>query len=160
MNPETVFGCHSRLDLVRFLRQLHHNTGASKYQMPVCQLRMQSLFLCWDLLMHDVQLVDTTCTDQDEDEERDVVTHELRQPQSDASWTSEDETRNVRSVVLARCQVYPGVSAFHPSAKRISLSSCPSCLCHETLQAFDQWMAEPSRQKHQCQQQENSLWHS
>ena len=34
--------------------------------------------------MHDVQLVDTTCTDQDEDEQRDVVHHELRQPQSDA----------------------------------------------------------------------------
>ena len=34
------------------------------------------------------------------------------------------------------------------------------CLCHETLQACDQWMAEPSRQKHLCQQHESSLWHS
>ena len=35
--------------------------------------------------MHDVQLVDTTCTDQGEDEERDMVHQELRQPQSDTS---------------------------------------------------------------------------
>ena len=81
--------------------------------MPVCQLTMQSLLLCWDILMHDVQLVDTTGTDQDEDEERDVVRPELLQPQSDACWTPEDETRNVRSVVLARCQVYQG-STFLP----------------------------------------------
>ena len=74
--------------------------------------------------MHDVQLADTTCTDQHEDEERDVVHHELRQPQSDASWTSKDETRNV------------------------------------ILQACDQWMAEPCRQKNHCQQQESSFWHS
>ena len=33
---------------------------------------MQSLFLCWDILLHDVRLGDTTCTDQDEDEERDA----------------------------------------------------------------------------------------
>ena len=63
--------------------------------------------------MHDVPLVDTTCTDQDGDEERDVVHHELRQPQSDASWTSEDETRPVSFVTLAECQVYPDLSVFH-----------------------------------------------
>ena len=120
----------------------------------------QSFFLCWDNLKHDVPLVDATCTDQDEDEERDVVHHELHQLQSDAFRTSEDETQNVRTVVLAKCQVYPCLETFHHSEKRIFFSSHPSCLCHETLQAFDQWMAEPSRQTHQCQQQESNLWHT
>ena len=69
-------------------------------------MKRQSLSLCWDIQKHDVPLVDTTCTDQDEDEERDVVHHELHQPLSDASWTSEDETRHVSSVFLAECQVY------------------------------------------------------
>ena len=115
--------------------------------MHVFQVRKQSVSLCWDIRRHDVPLVDTTCTDQDGDEERDVVHHELHQPQSDASWTSEDETQNVRSVVLAKCQVYPSLSVFHLSEKRICLNSHPSCLCHETLQVFDQWMAELSRSK-------------
>ena len=34
--------------------------------------------------MHDAQLGDTACTDQDEVEERDVVHHELCQFRSDA----------------------------------------------------------------------------
>ena len=63
--------------------------------------------------MHDAQLGDTTCTDQDEAEERDVVHHELCQFRSDASWTSVDETLNVRSVALARLQVYQGLETFH-----------------------------------------------
>ena len=45
--------------------------------------------------MHDAQLAETTCTDQDEGEERVVVHHELRQFRSDASWTPADETLNV-----------------------------------------------------------------
>ena len=68
--------------------------------------------------MHDVPLVDTTCIDQDEDEERDV--NEWRQLQSDASWTSEDETQNVTSLVLAKCLVNPGLPVFHLSEERIS----------------------------------------
>ena len=56
----------------------------------------------------------TTCTDQDEDEERDVVHHELRQLQSDASWTSEDETQNVRAVVFGKIPGVPGLSVFLP----------------------------------------------
>ena len=165
MNPETVFvappsrtanasrlsienatksSSPPRLDLVRFLRQLHQNTGnralhnpEHRYQMQFFQVRKQSASLCWGILKHDVPLVDTTCTDQDGDEERDVVHHELHQPQSDASCTSEDAARHVRSVIVARCQVYPGLSVFHSCWKKISLSSCSSCLCHETLQVFD-----------------------
>ena len=129
-NPETAnpfkllktqesIRCHYRLDLVRFLRQMHHNTGhrtlhnpEHRYQRPVCQV---SFFLSWDIRMHDVQLVDTTCTaDQDEDEERDVVHHELRQPQSDASWSSEDETWNVRSVVFGKMPSVPKIVDFPP----------------------------------------------
>ena len=82
--------------------------------MLVFQVIKQSLSLCWDILKRDVPLVDTTCTDHDGDEEGDVVHHELHQPQSDASWTSEHETRHVSSVILAECQVYPGLSVFHP----------------------------------------------
>ena len=48
-----------------------------RYQMHVFQVRKQSVSLCWDILKHDVPLVDTTCTDQDGDEERDVVHHEF-----------------------------------------------------------------------------------
>ena len=73
--------------------------------------------------------------------------HETHQFQSDVSWTLEAETLNVMSVVSAKFQVYPVLSVFHLSEKRIFLSSCPSCLCHETLQVLDQWMAEPRRQK-------------
>ena len=148
--------CYPRLDLVQFLRQLLHNTGKRtlynpehKYQMNVFQLRKQSVPLCWDILKHDVPLVDTTCTDHDEDEERNVVHRELYQPESDASWTSVDDTRHVSSAFLTECQVYPNLSVFHLSENRIFLSSNPSCLCHETLQCFRQWMAEPSHQKHQ-----------
>ena len=119
MNPETVFVappsrvaketiCPPRLDLVRFLRQLHHNTVSRtlhnpehKYQTHVFQVKRQLLSLCWDILKHDVPLVDTTCTDKDEVEERDVIHHELCQLRSDASWTSEDETQNVRSCRLS-----------------------------------------------------------
>ena len=77
------------------------------------QERKQSVSLCWDILKHDVPLVDTPCTDLDGDEEHDVVHHELHQPQSDASWTSEDETRHVSSVFLAECQV-PKLVGFPP----------------------------------------------
>ena len=61
-----------------------------------------------------------------------MIHHELRQFQSDTSWTSEDETQQVRSVVLEN----------HLSEKRFFLSFFHSCLRHETLQVFDQWMAE------------------
>ena len=64
--------------------------------------------------MHDVQVVDTTCTDQDEDEGRDVVHHELRQPLSDASKTSEDETRNVKPVVFGKMPGVPRFVGFPP----------------------------------------------
>ena len=136
--------------------------------------------------MQDVELGETTCTDQDEAEERDVVHHELRQLQSDASWTSVDETLDVRSVVLARLQVYQGLESYASWTsvdetldvrsvvlarlqvyqglessslvrRSISFFSCLSCPCHETVQVYDQRKAEPSRQKHYCQRQENSL---
>ena len=63
--------------------------------------------------MYDAQLGDTTCTHQDEAEERDVVHHELCQFPSDASWTSVDK----RSVVLARHQVYQDLEIFLVCAK-------------------------------------------
>ena len=133
----------------------HYTTQSIGTKCTFFQVRKQSVSHCWDILKHDVPPVDTACTDQDGDEE-----HELYQLQSDAFWTSEDETRHVSSVFLAEGQVYPNLSVFHLSEKRTFLSSCPSCLCHETLQVFDQWMAEPSHQKHRCQQLENSVWHS
>ena len=69
------------------------------------QVKRQSFSLCWDILRHDVTLVDTTCTDQDEDEERDVVHHELRQLQSDASWIGgRDSKREICGFgINARC---------------------------------------------------------
>ena len=60
-----------------------------------------------------------------------MVHHELRQLQSDASWTSEDETQNG-----AKYQVYPSMSFFKLSEKEIFLPSYPSCLYHETLLGF------------------------
>ena len=80
--------------------------------MHVFQVRKQSVSLCWDILKHDVPLVDTTCTDQDGDEEHDVVHHELHQLQSDASWTSEDETRHVSSVFFGRMPGVPKLVGF------------------------------------------------
>ena len=63
--------------------------------------------------------------------------HELRQPQSDACWTSEDETRNVKSVVLAR----------HETEAHVLLENCDLLMhtvemwthqrlpdCHQTVQ--------------------------
>ena len=94
--------------------------------------------------MHDAQLGDTTYTDQDEAEKRDVVHHELCQFRSDVSGTSVDETLNVRSVVLARVQVYSRFGPFLPLPRDLARSV----------------EAEPSCQKHQYQQQGNSLWHS
>ena len=128
--------------------------------MHVSQVTMTSLFVCWDILMHDAQHGDIACTDQSEAEGRDVVHHEWCQFLSDTSWTSVDEVLSVRSAFSARLQVYQGLETFHCSTKKSFLSSCPSCPCLETLQDCDQWMAEPSRQQCQCQQQENSLCHS
>ena len=82
--------------------------------------------------MHDVQIGDTTCTDQDEVEECDVVHHGMCQLRSAASWTLVDETRTMMSMVLATLQVYQSLETFHLHAKKTSLS-CPSCPCHETL---------------------------
>ena len=96
--------------------------------------------------MHDVQLGDLTCTDQDEVEERDVAHHRLCQLRLDASWTLVDETRTMKSMVLARLQVYQRLETFRLHAKKTYFSFCPSCHCHETLQVCEQWMAEPSRQ--------------
>ena len=90
--------------------------------------------LCWEILMHDVQLGDTTCTDQDEVEERDVVHQELCPFRSNVSWTSVDETLNVGPVVLARLQVYQGMETFLLWEKKSFPFSCPSCPCHETFQ--------------------------
>ena len=54
--------------------------------MHVCQVKLKSPLLCWDHMVHDAQLGDTACTEQDEAEERDVVHHELCQFLLDASW--------------------------------------------------------------------------
>ena len=53
-----------------------------------------------------------------------MVHHELHQPQSDASWTLEDERRHVSSVFLAECQVYPGLQAFHLCEKKTKVINC------------------------------------
>ena len=116
------------------------------YQMHFFLVKMQSLFFSWDILLHDVQHGDTKCTDQDEADERDVVRHELRQLRSDASWTSVDETRNVRSMVLVTLQLYKGLETLHHYVKRTSFSSCFFWLCLETLacsRSVDGW-AKPS----------------
>ena len=71
--------CHSGLDL---LCNTWHRTQRSperRCQKHACQVKLKSLFLCWNILLHNVQLSDTTCTDQDGAEERDVVHHELCQ---------------------------------------------------------------------------------
>ena len=50
-----------------------------------------------------------------------MVHHVLHQPHSDASWTSEYETRHVSSVSLAECQVYPDLLVFHFLRRRLSI---------------------------------------
>ena len=110
----------------------------NRYPLHVFQVIRQSVSLCWDVLKNDVPLVDTTCTDQDEDETSTTSCAKLRKHQSDASWTSEDETQHVSSVVLAKCQLCPGLSVFHLSEKNIFLSSYPSSLCQKTFQVVDQ----------------------
>ena len=64
--------------------------------------------------MHDAQLDDITCTHQDIVDERDVVLRELCQFLSEASWASVDEILRVKSVALARLQLYHGLKTIHP----------------------------------------------
>ena len=68
LKTQQSFQCPSRLDLVRLLRLLHHDTEnrtlhnpEHRYQTHVVQVKRQSRSLCWDTLKHDVPLVDTTC---------------------------------------------------------------------------------------------------
>ena len=53
-----------------------HGT-APELRCQMHQVKLKSLFFCWDIVTHDAQLGDAACTDQDEAEERDVVHHEL-----------------------------------------------------------------------------------
>ena len=64
--------------------------------------------------MHDVQVGNTACFHRDEAEERDVVHHELCQFRSNVSWTSVDETLNVRSVFFVKSPGVLGFGGFHP----------------------------------------------
>ena len=86
------------------------------------------------------QLGDTTCTDQGDVDERDVVHHELCQFRPDVSWTSVDETLNVRSVVLARLQVCQGVEACIVREKKsLALPVLATRLCRFTI---SRWLSQ------------------
>ena len=82
----------------------HSTTQNRGAQCTVCYMKMKSPYSRWRNLMHDAQLGDTACNDQDEAEERDVIHHELCQFLSDASWTLVDKLPSARSVFLARLQ--------------------------------------------------------
>ena len=88
--------------------------------MHVFKVRKKSVSLCWDILKHDVPLVETTCTDRDGDEEHCVVHHELHQLQPDASLDIGGRNATRELCVFGRMPGVPKLVGFP----------------HETLQGF------------------------
>ena len=89
----------------RLTHGIEHSTTQNRgAQCTVCYMKMKSPYSRWRILMHDAQLGDTACNEQDEAEELDVIHHELCQFLSHASWTLVDKLPSTRSVFLARLQ--------------------------------------------------------